>query len=141
MDTNDDDCINTKPEGGFFVEQNFLGFKTQTKLFLKDVETRFPNVHADIFLWSLLHEIGHSETLDDLDDEVEEHCIEIKQKLNEHPDWSIEICNAIYFNCPDERAATDWAGEYLETHYAEISLFWIKLQKAIKEFYKLNAIN
>ena len=28
MDTNDDDCINTKPEGGFFVEQNFLGFKT-----------------------------------------------------------------------------------------------------------------
>ena len=36
MDTNDDDCINTKPEGGFFVEQNFLGFKTQTKLFLKD---------------------------------------------------------------------------------------------------------
>ena len=36
MDTNDDDCINTKPEGGFFAEREFLGFKTQSRLYLKD---------------------------------------------------------------------------------------------------------
>ena len=36
MDTNDDDCINTKPEGGIFAEREFLGFKTQSRLYLKD---------------------------------------------------------------------------------------------------------
>ena len=36
MDTKDDDCINTKPESGLFIEKNFLGFKTKTELFLKD---------------------------------------------------------------------------------------------------------
>lgn len=113
---------------------------TSSNLFLKDAEARFPDVHADVFLWSLLHEIGHSETLDDLDDGVEELCMEIKRELNEHQDWSTEIRYTIYFNCPDEKAATDWAGEYLTTHFKEISLFWNKLQKAIKDFYQLNSI-
>ena len=36
MDTNEDALINTSPEGGLFVERNFLGFKTESRLYLKD---------------------------------------------------------------------------------------------------------
>ena len=36
MDTYDDDIIITKPEGGFFAEEKFLGFQTKTELYLKD---------------------------------------------------------------------------------------------------------
>lgn len=36
MDTNEDALINTSPEGGSFVERNFLGFKTESRLYLKD---------------------------------------------------------------------------------------------------------
>ncbi len=36
MDTNDDNLINTKPEGGFFVEKYFLGLDNRAHLFLKD---------------------------------------------------------------------------------------------------------
>ena len=36
MNTKDDDCINTKPEGGFFAEKNFLGYTTESILYLKD---------------------------------------------------------------------------------------------------------
>ena len=36
MNTNEEDCINTKPESGFFIENNFLGFTTPEQLFLKE---------------------------------------------------------------------------------------------------------
>ncbi len=111
-----------------------------SKLFIENAEARFPEAHADIFLWSLLHEIGHSETLDDLEDGVEKLCMEIKRGLNEHTGWSIEHRHTIYFNCPDEYAATDWAGEYIITHNNELTIFWNKLQKAINNFYKLNGV-
>ena len=113
---------------------------TSSKLFMKNAEMRFPDVHADIFLWSLLHEIGHSETLDDLEDGVEELCMEIKEKLNEHTDWSAETRHMIYFNCPDEEAATNWAGEYMMNHSEEVTIFWNKLRIAIHNFYELNEV-
>lgn len=113
---------------------------TSSKLFMENAEARFPDVYADVFLWSLLHEVGHSETFDDLDDGVEELCMEIKRELNEHLDWSNEHRHMIYFNCPDEKAATDWAGEYMMSHKDEITTFWNKLQPAIKKFYELNEV-
>ena len=36
MNTSDDELINTKPERGEFSEKYFLGFKTHSKLYLKD---------------------------------------------------------------------------------------------------------
>ena len=36
MDTNEDNLIDTKPESGFYIEKNFLGFETETRLYLKD---------------------------------------------------------------------------------------------------------
>ena len=122
------------------IHYTFVVGDTSSKLFIKNAEKRFPNVYADVFLWSLLHEVGHSETLDDLDDGVEELCMEIKKGLNEHTDWSVEHRHMVYFNCPDEVAATDWAGEYMMNHKDEITIFWNKLQPVIKKFYELNEV-
>ena len=36
MNTKEDDNIDTKPEGGDFIERKFLGIKTHSKLYLKD---------------------------------------------------------------------------------------------------------
>lgn len=108
-------------------------------LFMQNAEARFPDVHADVFLWSLLHEVGHNETIDDLEDETEDFCREIKNHLFDN-NLSIESIHEIYFNCPDEMAATDWAGEYLMNHSKEIAAFWNKLQPLIKNFYELNKI-
>jgi hypothetical protein len=110
-----------------------------SRLFLKNAESRFPDVHADVFLWSLLHEIGHSETIDDLEDETENLCREIKVHLYDN-NLPIENIHEIYFNCPDEVAATDWAGEYLMSHSKEITVFWNKLQPLIERFYKINGV-
>lgn len=113
---------------------------TSSRLFVENAEGRFPDIHADVFLWSLLHEVGHSETIDDLEDGVEELCMTIKRKINAHTDWSSETRNRIYFSCPDEKAATDWAGEYMMAHSNEISQLWDKLQAAIQQVYILNKI-
>lgn len=113
---------------------------TSAKLFMENAEARFPDAHADVFLWSLLHEIGHSETLDDLEDDEEVRCMEIKRELSKHTDWSITRRHEIYFACPDEMAATDWAGEYIMNHVDELSIFWSNLQAAIQDFYRLNEV-
>jgi hypothetical protein len=112
-----------------------------SKLFLENAAARFPDIQADVFLWSLLHEVGHSETLDDLEDGVEELCMETKEELDAHvEDWSIESRYQIYFNCPDEKAATDWAGNYMMENPEEIAAFWNTLQPALINFYKLNEV-
>ena len=36
MDTEDDNFINTQPESGKFVEREFLGFTSESRLYLKD---------------------------------------------------------------------------------------------------------
>ena len=39
------------------------------KTFMNFVTKLFPNIKADPFLWSFLHELGHHETADDFEDE------------------------------------------------------------------------
>lgn len=86
----------------------------------------FPDVQANIFIWSLLHEVGHRETEDDFDDEEWEEYMEAEGSgLSEQE----------YYNLPIEYAATAWAGEYIQSHVEEIAELWNKLQFAIKNFY------
>lgn len=46
----------------------------------------------------------------------------------------------MYFNLPDEKAATEWGIRYITTHEKEIKKLWDKLQPAIFKFYKINGI-
>ena len=94
--------------------------------FMTFVKDLFPEIDADIFLWSILHELGHHETEDDFDeDEWEDYMIKsttVKTDME-------------YYNLPIERAATEWAGEFMLEHTDEITALWKELQAAIVEIY------
>lgn len=103
--------------------------------FMQSVERLKPTVTADVFLWSLLHEIGHHETMDYMTDKEEKLSNKIKEEVAQ-----TKRPYADYYNAPDEKLATTWAVEYAETHTEELLTFWNKLQKAIMDFYKENNI-
>ena len=95
--------------------------------FLKFVKELFPEIHADIFLWSLLHELGHNETNDDFDDKDHQ---EYRNFINRQ-----DITDEEYYSCPIELAATLWAGEYIQNHIDEIARLWEQIAAAIQEIY------
>ena len=103
--------------------------------FLNSVLRLKPEVDADIFLWSLLHELGHHETYDEIDDEENDYCDETKKRIE-----AGELPNEMYYNLTDERMATEWAVEYANTHKEELAKFWEKLQAAILNFYEVNGV-
>ncbi len=93
--------------------------------FIKFAESLHP-IHADIFLWSFLHELGHNQTEDDFEDDDTEYWDQVlRVKTDEE-----------YYNIPQEYAATNWAGEYMEEHAEELGKLWNLLAPAIKAFYK-----
>jgi hypothetical protein len=104
--------------------------------FMLDAESRFPNVHGiPTFIWSLMHEVGHHETWDDLTDEELELSKDIKDKIDESHESRLT-----YYTSPDEYAATDWAGHYIEKNQDKILDFWDKFLVVLKDFYVVNNI-
>ena len=103
--------------------------------FMNSINRCNPKVTCDIFLWSILHELGHHETIDDLTDDDAYISYWIKCMVNEKLMDENE-----YYDCPDEKAATEWAVSYANSHIEELSNLWIKLQAAIMNFYIVNEI-
>ena len=95
--------------------------------FINFTHTLFPEVKADIFLWSFLHELGHHETEDDFED------YEWEEYLNKAP---LIKNDYEYYNLPIEYAATYWAGKYMISHKDEIKNLWNQLMPLIQDFYK-----
>ena len=94
--------------------------------FLKFTHSLFPNINANVFLWSFFHELGHHEAEDDFEDEEWEEYREKASKCSSDEE---------YYNLPIEYAATYWAGQYMTNHYNEIKKLWNDLIPAIKNFY------
>ena len=119
----------------YYTNKNLITYafftpEKNSKSFLKFCENLFPNIHADIFLWSFMHELAHHETEDDIEDEEWE---EYEEKITHN------ISDEEYYNLIPERAATVWAGEYIQSHVDEVAELWNELQPAIENFYsKLN---
>ena len=114
------------------ISYAFVVLDESADSFLKFTHSLFPNINANIFLWSFLHELGHHETEDDFEDEEWKKYRKdiIKCKTDEE-----------YYNLPIEYAATYWAGEYLTNHMNEIRDLWSKLIPAIKDFYKVMEVD
>jgi hypothetical protein len=110
------------------------------RVFLEDAETRFPAVHANLFLWLLMHEIGHCMTdhLWTMDDEA--YFMKVKDKLDEYFDTS-ESVNEWYHTIGDEYMATKWAGEYMTAHPKKMKRFCRRMNKAMEIFCEKNEIS
>lgn len=101
---------------------------TSSKTFLSFTKNLFPEITADIFLWSFLHEVGHYETTDDFDEyEYEEYYFLINQE---------GLDDEFYYNLPIERAATIWAGEFMKNNTAEVQRLWNNIQPVIQAMYE-----
>ncbi len=105
--------------------------------FVEDAIKRYPEVKADIFLWALMHEIGHCMTEDMWTPEEREYFYYQKDMIYEM-EVEEEGMNAWYHACPDEFFATKWAGDYMRNHPKKMKKFWNELQVAIIQMYKKN---
>lgn len=66
----------------------------------------------DYELFSLLHEIGHHFTMDDLEDEDAENELLMRNLI--HCIDDVTIANETYFNLPSEVMANDWAFDHFD---------------------------
>lgn len=91
--------------------------------FYDNFVTRYPTAkNLQLFTLSILHEIGHLETEDEMEDDIE------IRKTN--------LSNKDYFNLFNERIATDWAGKWIENNLDTAITLDKTLYKIIFEFYK-----
>lgn len=68
----------------------------------------------DYELFSLLHEIGHHFTMDDLEDEDAENELLMRNLI--HCIDDVAIANETYFNLPSEVLANDWAFDHFNEY-------------------------
>lgn len=87
------------------------------------------------FLLAFFHEIGHDQTMEDLDDDLEEECSLIKKTLSD----TDKDANK-YFRLYDERVATEWAIDYINNNKQKIQNFVYELAPAITDFLKINEV-
>lgn len=111
--------------------------------FINDAEKRYPEIKADIFLWALMHEIGHCMTDDMWTEEEKAYFEEQKETIAWMPadtEEDEQLRNDFYHNVPDEFFATKWAGDYMREHPKKIAKFWNELQAAIMRMYRKNGV-
>lgn len=125
--------------GRRLIGYTFLATENGEGQFIDDAIKRYPNVNADIFLWALMHEIGHCMTEDMWTDEEREYFNYQKDIICE-ADVDENEMNAWYHVCPDEFTATRWAGEYMTKHPRKMKKFWTELQTALIQMYVKNGL-
>lgn len=126
------------------ISYTIFEMPTADKGFQMYIEKHFHNVpKCSIFTLSLLHELGHHETIDDISEKIYIKCCEKKFKLankevkteQDAIKRQVEYCG-IY----DEKIATAKAIEILADHYSEVIKFEKTILEALSIFYEKNNI-
>jgi hypothetical protein len=90
----------------------------------------------NVYMMSLLHELGHHFTGFDFDDEEEEHYLKrikkISKQLSKNPEDRMSYFE--YYSLPQEIAATAWAVNYYRNNEKEIRREWKKIKKALVDY-------
>lgn len=95
---------------------------------------------TDIFLVSLLHEVGHYYTIDDFEEDELLEDEYAKAGLTRNPLITEKERNFRYFNLPVEYAATEWAIDFLRDNPSIYHQWGIMLEH-FRHFYKKNNIS
>lgn len=104
--------------------------------FQASIDRLNPTVKMDSFLWGLLHELGHHETMDEIEETEYNYCQQVKEQINNQEVDAVE-----YYDLIDERLATEWAVRYADAHALELKKWWEEeMQPAIMHFYKINNV-
>ena len=75
-------------------------------------------------IWQILHEIGHYFTLDFVEEDEDEQTERaICALIDEETANNSEAIQDLYFNLEKEWQATEWAIDYVKTHFAKCRFF------------------
>ena len=104
---------------------------------------RFDYEDTNIFIISLLHEVGHHKTDDDINENIYQFCQQEKARIEEEISHTLspnrwKELQYQYFNLPDEIMATQWAVNYAKKHPKKVRKMWAECEKALHEFYARN---
>ena len=107
------------------------------------IKERFNFDVNPIFLASLLHEIGHYKTDDDISDAVYTFCADEKERITKEmkkatTEEEAKKLQWQYFNLPDEMMATAWAVDFMKNHPEEVKKVWNEIHITLTDFYKKN---
>lgn len=103
------------------LDHYFLDF-----ISLNDCSLTFSNAFIPMFL----HEVGHSETMDDFSEEEWEEYRDFEHSFS-NLDMDNPFLQFRYFSHPIEFAATSWAISFINTHQQEIE----EMVKALGEIF------
>ena len=117
----------------------------EDRWFMEFVKERFGYNVKYPFIFSLLHEVGHHMTDDDLDDMTYDFCEGEKAYIDSEMQTATDIktCKALewkYFGLPDEILATTWAVDYMKSHPVKIERMWNEILVALEKFYRKNGV-
>ena len=136
-------------EYSYFFENESVSFKitensVEDAWFIEFIKERFNYDVEFPFVLSLLHEVGHHKTYDDLGEMIEEFCDTEKERINaQMVDANADTTKKLewqYFNLPDEIMATQWAVNYAIAHPRKIKKMWKEMHKALDDFYRVNGL-
>jgi len=116
---------------------NDIGFKE----YLKETYSDCPE--CSMFVFSLLHELGHHLTLDDIEDSVYNKCWKQKERLEKKTPKTIKgkiNLQKAYCKIYDEAIATETAVEILKNNYKKILEFEAIWFSAVMKFYNKNGL-
>lgn len=111
--------------------------------FAEFIKERFNYTTRYTFILSLLHEVGHMKTDDDISDATYDFCAKEKERIDKAMNRAKteKTCKKLewqYFNLPDEIMATAWAVNYARKHPQEIEKMWREMHTALVDFYNVN---
>lgn len=72
-------------------------------------------------IWTTLHEIGHLRTNDDVEDDPDTR--NFCQYAYDNGILDYDQINSLYYDMPDEWAATEWAIEFVKSHKILCKIF------------------
>lgn len=106
------------------------------ELFIELVNEKYlVDIKPFYFIFSLLHEIGHHMTMDDLTQEDFDNDMFCRQVIIPQIKNERE-CLKAYINLTAEDLATTWAIDYIDTHIKECIEMQNKIYKLINHIYK-----
>lgn len=104
------------------------------------MHTLAPHIKTDVFLTSLLHEIGHHMTIDTIEPDAQAYSDQMKKFIEESEFIPDEAKDFMYFELPDEIEATRWGLNFISASTEYCKSFWEELSPLIIDFYNKNAI-
>lgn len=113
------------------VDYSIIVSERMDRMFMDFAKSIGLKVECGVFILSLLHEVGHHMTIDEIDDDVYKYCEDVKANLTDSDEDVMT-----YFNLPDEKIATEWAIDYINNNFEIVKVFSSHFQKVLLNFIK-----